>query len=419
VGVRDVLSSGLPEDPGDDPGRGAGGHPPAYRPRWLTGLVVLVLAVGLGTLAARQGTGRPRAAEPTPTRTTRVIPAPPATAAPDRAAEVPLFPDAVFQLQGVEGPGPAGTRLVVGGRAPGILDAATGRLTRLPVPGLRADETAWVRRGRGYTVVLLVGPRSSRAEAVLVPDGGGRVPLGPVSDALPMRDGTVLTLVCPEDNKPPCSMAGRTRSGGTVWTRRGGEPLGLLRDTPAGLVAVRYAGESWTLLVADPRTGRTLRDLGRIGSVLAVSDGRVAWTADDCTTSCPVGVTELADGRTRRMPASAGVPGRGAFSPDSERLAVGFMGLHSQDPNRTRQRDGYAAVLDLRTPGWVRAPGLATGPKSAPVPVWAGDDQVLLGVSDGDNDGRVALWRLGTERLTVLPVRLPGLNASPDEFGAA
>lgn len=398
--MADVVSSGFGEGSEDDGGG---------RPRWLAGAVVLALAAGLGILALRQGTDGPP--EPAPA-------AAPSAPRPAPAGPADLPPEAVYRLDGVPGPGPAGTRLLVGGRRPGVLDAATGRLTPLPAPGLRPGEDAYVRRGRGYTVVLAGAGTRPLAEAALVPDGGGaRVPLGAATDALPLRDGTVLTVACPPGGDPACTVSARTRSGGTAWTRAAAGPLGLLADTPAGLVATSARKGSTELRLVEPRSGRTLRSYGTASSVLAVSDRRLAWVPAGCPYACPVLVADLADGRTRRLPAVAGVAATGAFSADSRRLAVGFAGLHAQDPARSQPRDGYAAVIDLDRVGWLHAPGLSTGPKSAPVPLWS-RDRLLLAVTDGTGAGRVASWDPGEPRLTVLPVRLAGFAAVPGEFAA-
>ncbi|HEX6756273.1 MAG TPA: hypothetical protein VF109_10060, partial [Mycobacteriales bacterium] len=341
--MPDVLSSGFPEQDEEVLVR-----PPPYRPRWVSVVLLLALVAGAAALAVRQGTGRPHAAEPTPSRT----PIAPAPHPPPPAVPVGLPPDPVYRLDGDPGAGPAGTRLLVGGRQPGMLDAATGDLTPLPAAGV-AGESAHVLPGRGYAVVLVgVGSRPL-PRAVLMPDGGGgAVPLGPVSAALPRRDGTVLTLTCPAG--PPCTMSDRTRTGRTVWSRGGSEPLALLADTPAGLLAGRYGEGGLALRLVEPRSGRTLRVIGWAETVLGVSDRRLAWTPAGCASACPVVVAELADGRARTLPAAGGRPATGAFSGDSQRLAVGFVGLEASDPDRSRQRDGYAAVLDLRTPGWVR-----------------------------------------------------------------
>lgn len=399
VRMAEVLSSGYPEGP-DDGGR----------PRWLAGVLVLVVAVGLGVLAVRAGGGgdrpAPDAAPVVETRAPVVVP------------PVALPPEPVYQLDGVPGPGPAGARLVVGGARPGVVDAATGRLTPLPALGLRAGENAWVRRGPGFTVVLSGWGSRPAPAAVLVPDAGARVPLGTAVDALPMRDGTVLTVACPPGSEASCTVSRRTRTGGTLWTRADADFLGLLADTPAGVVAAAVDGDALRLALVEPRTGRVLRAFGRAAVVLAVSDRRVAWTPEGCTSACPVLVADLAGGGTRRLPAAAGRAATGAFSADSERLAVGFAGLHAEDPDRARARDGYAAVIDLGRGGWVRAPGLTTGPKSSPVPRWVGD-RLLLAVADGKGAGRIASWSPGEPRLTLLPVRLTGFDAVPDEFTAA
>lgn len=415
--VPDVLSSGFPEQDED-----AWARPPAYRPRWLSAVAVLAVAAVLAVLAVRQGTGRPDTATAAPTRTIRVIPAPPPTPTPPTRprADAGLRPAPVHRLDGDPGVGPAGVRLVVGGREPGVLDAGTGLLTPLPAPGLGSGEGVLVRRGAGYTITIVGFNSRPQARAWLVPDGGGAaVDLGDVQDLLPRRDGSVLTEFCTPD-PPLCSLAARSRTGAPLWTRRLGSFVELVGDTPYGVLvsAHREDGRMEPRLI-EPRTGAVRREFGRVEMVLGASGRRVAWRPAGCDSNCPVVVADLADGRTRRLPAVAGRSVTGAFSPDSQRLAVGFMGLDPNDPDLSRQRDGYAAVLDLGNPGWVRAPGLTTGVKSAPVPVWTpAGDRLLLGTADA-GQGRVAVWRPGDARLTVLPTRLVGFDAVPAEFALA
>jgi len=408
--VPEVLSSG-PEPVWDVWDLEGGPVTRRPRPRWLSTLGVVALAVALAVLAVRDGTGRPPAA-----RTAAPTPPPALLSSAPTVLPGPPPPDAVYRLDGVEGPGPVGVRLLLGGLRPGVLDAGTGRLTGLR--DLRHDtgDPVDLRRGPGLTVAL-VHSDAYYVRASVLPDGGGSTDLGTVQDALPMRDGSVLAAVCLAGSGGGCSLSQHTAAGGLRWQRRVSARMVLVRDTPYGVLTLLPGDEAGGLLqVENPRRGKIVLDLGVVGSVLAASDRLVAWQAAGCLSGCPVLVADLGTGVRRVLPALAGRPAVGAFSPDGQRLAVSFVGLPPQDPDRSRQRDGYVAVLDLRTSVWTRAPGLTTGAKVAAVPVWTPDgDRLLIATANG-GVGRIAVWRPGDPRLTVLPVQLGGFFVEPGTF---
>jgi hypothetical protein len=71
-------------------------------------------------------------------------------------------------------------------------------------------------------------------------------------------------------------------------------------------------------------------------------------------------------------------------------------------------------VFDLRNGSWEPVPGLTTAAKAVPVPVWTPDGSwLLLAAAGTDGVSRVAAWRPGDRRITVLPVRLPDFAARP------
>lgn len=393
--MAETLSSG----PEPRPARG--------RPRWLGPLAGVVAAAVLAVLAVRDGTGRdpepPVAAE---TFTTTPPPLPPSPTVPR--------PEAVFRLDGEPGAGPA-VRLLVGGVPPGVLDAHTGRLT--PLPELRGAGNALVelRRGPGFTTAMVYDGTEQFARGSLLPDGGGSIDLGRLVDVLPMRDGSVLTLVCLPGTGGGCVLGSRTATGAIRWQRRVPSALALVRDTPSGvLVSVWRSDRYGELQLVDPRTGRLRRDLGRAAWVLTADDRRVVYERAGCDYGCPILVADLTDGGRTVLPFLPGRPASAAISPDGRRLALGFQGLHSQDPAPSSERDGYLVVFDLRDGTWEPVPGLTTGPKAVPVPVWTPDgSRLLIAVSDEDGVGRVAAWRPSARRLTVLPVRLRDFAVQP------
>ena len=410
--MAEVLSSG-PDQGWESDAALPPRRPP---PRWLSSAGAVLLALALTVLAVRDGTGRPRSApEATEARPPAPAPRVIGTGAPERTGPPPAA--AVHRLDGDPGAGPAGVRLLVGGSVPGVLDARTGLVT--PLPGLRppAGAVVGLRRGRGFTVALVPSRGEVASRAVLLPDAGGAVELGMVQDVLPMRDGTLLTTVCLAGTGGGCVVGSRTAAGEVRWSRRTRGGLTPLRDTPYGLLTLHYLDEvTGSLRLEDPRTGRAIAGLGRAATVLAATDRLIAWQADGCRSGCPVLVTDLAGGRQRVLPAAAGRPVSGAFSPDGLRLALGFEGFGVDDPDLARERDGYLAVLDLRRPGWIRAPGLTTGAGIAPLPVWTpAGDRLLIATGDG-LVARVASWLPGDRRVTVVPVRLDGVTGRRGEF---
>jgi hypothetical protein len=389
--VAQVLTSGR------EPRRGAPRRP---LPPGLTAAATVLLAAALAVLAVRDGTGR--------------LPTPPAPSA--RPVDLgPLPPDAVYRLVGDPGPGPRDVRLLVGGAHPGVLDAGTGRLA--PLPGLppAAAYSVDLYPGRGYAVALLTRA-DSLTRGLLLPSAGGARDLGAVRDVLPRRDGTLLTVTCLAGTGGGCVLASRTATGAVRWQRRVPSEVDLVRDTPYGVVtATPVDAGRWELRLEDPDTGRVADDFGVGGPVLAAGDRLLTWLPDGCWSGCGLLAADLRLGTRLMLPGSAGRPAYGAFSPDGRRLAVGFWGLHRQDPDRSGQRDGYAAVLDLHRAAWTRVPGLTTGAQTAPLPVWTRDGRLLL-ATGRDGAGRVAAWRPGEPRLTVLPVRLDRFEVRPAAF---
>jgi len=398
--VAEVLSSG--------PEAGAAGpRPPG--PRWLSALALVAAGAVLAVLAVRDGTGRRPAPVAAPTSAPVVV-----EPWPSAVRTGPLPPEAVYRLDGDPGPGPPGVRLLVARRSDAaVMDAGSGRLT--PVPGLRVDPGAAVdlRRRGALTTAVVFSHRDQSYRGWALPDGGHPVDLGRVQDVLPMRDGTVLTLVCVAGTGLGCVLGSRTATGQVRWQRRVPRELGLVRDTPYGLLTVIYLPERpGVLRLEDPRTGRVHLVLSRSGHPLAATDRLVAYQGADCDRGCPVVLVDLATGSRRNVPVPEGRAAVGAFAPDGDELAVAFQGLHTQDPFPAARRDGYVVLLDLRRGSWREVPGLTTGPKTTAAPLWTPDGTLLLGTGQ-DGAGRLASWRPGAPRVTVLPVWLTDFDPRP------
>ena len=354
-------------------------------------------------------TDRPSAAEPS--LDVRVRPAP------NPARTGPPPPIARYQLDGVPGVGPAGVRMLVGGREPGVLDAGTGRLAALPIrTGL--GDVAELDHAGGTTTVLLHNANRLRARAVALGRDGRAAPLGQVLDVLPMRDGTVLAEDCDgAGGTGPCTLTGYAATGAVRWRRSVPRQLDLVRDTPYGLLVRTYQGDLGGVVRledaalrrglpgdrADVRGARRRRPAG------GVRPGRLR-----------LGLRAHAGRPDRRLvPVPAGEPGQ----PGGRRVLagrpaarVGFAGMLPDDPSTSPQRDGYVAVLDL-DPAFDHlrlVPELTTGPASTALPVWSPDGRLLLAVpTDGAGSGRVVAWKPGAPRVTILPVGLTGFYGTP------
>lgn len=400
--MAEVLSSG-PEPDAAGPRRA--------RPRWLSALAVVVTGAILAVLAVRDGTGR------RPASTAAETP-PPTVARPSPSAvrSGPPPPEAVYRLDGDPGPGPAGVRLlVVGQSGASVLDAGSGLLTPLGLP-VRPGDSLDLRRRGTLTTALVFSDRDQYTRGLALPDGGRAADLGRLLDVLPMRDGSVLTVVCVAGTGGGCVLGSRTAGGQVRWQRRVPSEIGLVRDTPYGLLTVTYLPERpGVLRLEDPRTGRVSLVLSRAGHPLATTDRLVAYQAADCDRGCPVVLVDLATGSRRNVPVPEGRAVVGAFTPDGGELALAFQGLHTQDPFPAARRDGYVVLLDLRRGSWREVPGLTTGAKTTAMPLWTPDGTLLLGTGR-DGAGRVAAWRPSAPRVTVLPVRLADFNPRPGTF---
>ena len=389
------------------------GGPSRGRRRWTTPLAGVLVAAAAAYLAVHTGGGtgtdRPPAAE----RSLDVRVRPP----PNPFRTGPPPPIARYQLDGVPGVGPAGVRMLVGGRDPGVLDAGTGRLAALPIPKGLGD-VAELDHAGGTTTVLLHNANRLRARAVALGRGGTAASLGQVLDLVPMRDGTVLAEDCDgAGGTGPCTLTGYAATGAVRWKRSVPRQLDLVRDTPYGLLVRAYQGDvGGVVRLEDPRTGAVYRVIGRTYAVLGADDRQVVFVPAACGSDCDLTLADLDDSTSRFLPENPGNPLVAAFSRDGRRLAIGFAGMLPDDPSSSPQRDGYVAVLDL-DPSFDHVqlvPELTTGPASTALPVWSPDGRLLLAVpTDGAGSGRVVVWKPGTPRVTILPVGLTGFYGTP------
>jgi WD40-like Beta Propeller Repeat len=399
--VADVLSSGYrPGDPG------AGSRPP--RRRWRALLAGGLVAAGAAYLAGHDSGGRPDrppSADPSPSVQVRPAPNP-----------FPTGPPATYRLDGDPGVGPAGMRLLVGGREPGVLDAGTGRLTPLRFPWTPGD-VAELDHAGGTTTALLHNLRRLRARGVAIGANGRAAELGSVLDLLPLRDGSVLAEDCVgAGGTGPCTLTDYAATGTRRWRRTVPGRLDLVRDTPYGLLVEADQGDTGGVVrLEDPRTGTPKRVIGRAYTVLGADDRQVVFEPAACGSSCQLTLSDLATGSSRYLPDNPGNPTVAAFSADGRRIAIGYAGMYAEDVSPSPQRDGYVQVIDqARSDFWQEVPDLTTGPASTALPVWAPDGRLLLVVpTDGDGSGRVVVWRPDAPRITLLPVGLTGFYGLP------
>lgn len=360
----------------------------------------VVLAAVAAVLAVRSGGGAepepPPVADPVPQISVRPAPVP---------ARTSPAPEPTYRLVGAEGPARPGLRLLLGGDRPGVLDLGTGRLSALPGLPSRPGDMVEISRSGRTTVALVTNPAAAESEVYLLPDGGPAVDIGPARDALPMRDGTVLIVRC--DSARNCVLSSRSETGAPRWQRSVPRAARLVRETPLGVVLSLYDGAAGggQVVLYDAASGASMRVLGRTYSVLAADDRQVAFLPPGCEFDCAIQVAALDGSGRRSLPPAPGRPGTAVFSPDGRRLAVGFSGLHSHDPSPTVDRDGHVAVADLAAGTWTRVPGLATGSKSTPLPVWTGSRELVV-AAGLDYVNRFATWTVGAARLTLLPARV-------------
>jgi len=333
-------------------------------------------------------------------------PAPPPSAAP--------APAGLPRVTGDRAAGPDGLRVLVSGGHPQVLDTATGRATAVAGLRLAAGERVRLRPVPAGTVATVTAPATSRTRTVLLPRGGGRpVLLGEDVDVVPALRGTDLYVSSQGPGGTSVLVTERTGAVRAYWAQPG--KLTLLRDTAAGLVASqRGAVQGTELRLLDPRTGAERRRLATGRIVLAAGPISVAHVSGSCSRDCPVTVTPLAGGRPRdySLPAGAGIPAAGEFSPDQRWLALAVPGQYRN--GRLTVVPGFAQVLDLRTGAVTRVPGVQTAAERRPDVGWYGD-VLVLGVWSARR-GQLAVWSPHRPAsLQVLPAEPPG----DDRFAAA
>jgi hypothetical protein len=390
-GVTDEIVGGTERDAGPGPSRVA--HDPVSRGRLSPRLVWLVVpALLFGYVSTHRF--------PSPT----TDPAAPRAAARGPVAAQPF-------IGAIQGRGPKGLRLLVGGTVPQVLDAAANTLSevpRLPVwPGSTiATFVLPAAPGRGPTVASITEPYGSTGGRWLVRQGAKMLLLGNAPDVSPSRDGQLILTV----GQP----GGTAVTGLTVdrrprwqWTVPG--LVRVLRDTPSGLLLQHYVspdGGGAQIELVDPTTGRKLRHLAAAQAVLATTDRMVAWLPVGCFGRCKLHVTELGTGADRAYPLPVNwMPDHGAFDPAEHRLALTF-------PASGRvgvARPGFVAVLDLRLTSLDRVDMVRFGTDLGGQVGWSTDGGTLVIAVNWPEGQRYVLVRENFP-LVVLPIEVYGAS---------
>lgn len=399
--VTEVISGGPPESP-----------PASRASRLVVGALALaVLTFGGTWVALHRGTTAPASAG-TPARppTAETPPAPP----PDASAG-PLAPE----LAGVSTPGPPGLRLLAGGDALTVVDAASG--VPSPVAGVAVPPGGAVTELLSLDggALVVVQPDQSGTES-----GIGRVYLlrpGRAPAELPRADevvagarpGRIWAIVNSRQPGGKTTLVEVTTAGRPLSKRLVPESWQLVADTGGGLLVAVYRQERpGELMILDPVSLRVRRSMGLVREVVAAAPGLAAWTGPTCAERCALIVGNLRDDRrkTFRLDANFGV-GRAVFSPDERQLAIAYYGRAGFDRPATA---GFVEVLDLGTGRRTRVPGVATSEKQAADVCWSSDGRWLgIGVRWPEQGyQRLAVWPVSGGPVVELPGRLPVSYAS-------
>jgi len=373
-------------------------------PAWVWAIAaVATVAVLAGVIVARTG---PHRATPTSAVTS------PAAAAGNGGLRMP--PRKPARMVGQPLPREAGVRLMLGGRRPAWLWAATGKTE--PIRGLP-------RRGNGYQLIRVASgwaalPFPGNASC----DNCAPRPMPAYYIADGSRDASRLGAA---DFVAPAAATGAVwlisyHAGAAMPATRGtaqevsvsGAALGPRRRLPRGYVIDQGTASSLLLVSApgtaavryqfwDPGTRRVSR---RFPDLIAVSSSAIAW-APTCTARCSVQVLNLGSGRDRVIP----LPGRsqayaGAFSPDGRLLALQVTARVGASGRIEATRLVVAAVADGRL---TAVPGTTIGAGIGVDFGWqAGSGRLVADVGLRDA-WQVAVWRPGDARLYVAVTRAP------------
>lgn len=321
----------------------------------------------------------------------------------------PTPPEAVGRLLGVAGRVPANVALLVGGQTPRVLGTQRSWLHRLPV-------------------------RTGEAVSRILPAAGGVVvqvarnqwdpPLAGSTIYFVRRDATVVKLI--EADSVVISADQRhvfTLRAGPQETSRArvveldlrgrvvhrwltSPRLSLAGDSPDGLLATQIADEpsSWhELRILDHRTLAPRRSLGSVAWVVSATERTVAAMPSGCGENCPLLLIDVANGSRHQLPTVPGFDvGALAFSPDASKLAVGYLGRHSQQPGGAAP--GFVDVIDVSSGFRQRVPGVGSGTKHTAELAWLPDGRSLaLGVDLADDVSRIGLWPLRGGRVQLVP----------------
>ncbi|HZG94332.1 MAG TPA: hypothetical protein VEZ46_06420 [Mycobacteriales bacterium] len=354
----------------DDDVLSVGGDPPPPSHALKVALVIALIAFGGWRLTdgARSG---PDAAPSTPPSAV-LTPTP----TPARAASPSASPRPTSDHRHVSVGAPTTARLLLAG--PVAMDVPLdGSRTR--TLGVQGAVTQAVHAASGDFV--LATPGGGRVGAYFVSRDRGRItPLGAAAAIVPASQPDMVWLA---DAGSAIGQLRLMTSTGVVLRLidTGPDSRAVIREVPEGFVTVRVRDHSASLELWDAHTGEVVRSFGtgeRV-TVLAANATHVAFTLPACPRECPIFLSHLATGDTKRVTVPAvWHSGAAEFSPDGRTLAVvgvrGYEGL----PGHNR-----LLLVDVAE-GRTRA-ARSLDPRNQPLSLisWAPDGEWVFAASRG------------------------------------
>jgi hypothetical protein len=287
---------------------------------------------------------------------------------------------------------PAGTLVIITGqRTLTAIDVASGRRTSRVVRSVAAcGPELHVIAGR----VVFAAVRESGTIVFSIPLALDRRPtrLGRAHQFVPSATPGRVWLAGTDCERSRMGGAREMTVDGRVTVRSERRLPGqwLAGAVGAGLVVQRMR----SLLVWDPRSGRTVRRLGLAGVAATRGDLMVG-----CTTRSRCRDVAIADAGSARTVVARPVPRHrldfgGKLSPDGSLLAVPAY----------RQRRWRVAIVDTRTGASTLIRGTGLG-RSYPFMAWSASSGWLFVRGHG---GRISAYRPGAQRAVRLPIQVRG-----------
>jgi hypothetical protein len=390
----------------DDDVLSVGGDPapPSRAPKIV--LVIALIAFGGWRLTDRARGGADAA--PSPSASAAATPSPDVTAA---AVESPApSPRPTSDHHHVSVGAPTTARLLLGGPVAMDVPLDGSRSRRLTVNGA---VTQVVHADSGDFV--LAAPGDDPVGAYFVSrDRVRSTPLGSAAALVPASEPDMAWLA---DARSAAGQLRLMTSTGVVVriVQTGPESRAVVRETPEGFLTVRIRDHSASLELWNDRTGKVVRSFGtgdRV-NVLAANATHVAFTLPACPRECPIYISHIASGATKRV----SVPriwqsGAAEFSPDGRTLAVVGVRFYTGLPG-----DNRLLLVDVAE-GRTRA-ARSIDPRSQPLTLisWAPDGEWIFAASRG-RATNVLGYQVREARLRHVVDARVGLDVTFDDLTA-